>query len=343
MGLGLMSSGEEIFDALVDCLAEAMTAGFDQSAADHILMRDKGNELRSGETMIALLGPKLARLAQNILKAAEHKAVKRYATYRAHVRYSSDPLIYELEDARSTFSAALLKAQGTNATALDALKLVIAQIRVAAVTTALGSDCIAVPKTNLKAAAPSPRRREISAVDIDENVAQTLLVMTAVGGDWDAGIAALRSIEGSPANKGGIVTSIIALAQDVDGEIHLQKIRARLERALSERAICTGIAARPSAPKANVSASLKQRAAKPVTVPIRSPTTIEMDVQKQRGASAAPPKMHRGQTMPQKQAAASTAEAHRTLAERFRAPSRQDSRDILAARQAEALKNRRGR
>lgn len=222
---------DELVGALIDAAVEAVTAGLDEVATDHQAMRAKGQDLRDRAAELALLGPRLYKLARTILGEVECRSVPRFAAAFAHVRYSKDAPVNELEDARRTLNHALLKTQNSpNAMAL--FLLAIAVVRVRAITLALGPMCVAVPpRTGHK----ELRRREIDAADIDAEVADLIAAMT--DGDWDAALAQLRVLETTPTNRIGIVTSLVALAEDADGYAHLNKIATRLHRAGFSRAV----------------------------------------------------------------------------------------------------------
>ncbi|QDZ06895.1 hypothetical protein FPZ24_04885 [Sphingomonas panacisoli] len=221
---------EELTGALIDAAVEAVTAGLDEAAADHHAMRAKGQELRDNAAMVALLGPRLYKLARTILGEVERRSVPRFAAAFAHVRYSKDPPVNELEDARRTLNRALLKTQ-SSPDAMAMFLLAVATVRVRAITLALGPLCVAVPP---RAGRKELRRREIDAADVDPEVADLIIAMT--DGGWEAALAQLRALETAPTNRIGIVTSLIALAEDSDGYALLNKIAVRLRRAGFNRA-----------------------------------------------------------------------------------------------------------
>ena len=227
---------EELGTALVDGLVECVLAGFDTSMADHLVMHAKGEELRSRSADVALLGPTLFKLAKTLLGEVERKSIPRYAAARQHVRYSRDPLINELEDARATLSAALLKV-GDATGGLDRAALLIPIIRVRAVTQAIGAECVTEParSTAGKRRGPELRRRDIDAADIAPEVADAILDMTRDDGDWDGGMALLQRLEFTSANNTGIVSSLAVLAGQPGGRLYLNKISGRLRRAQFNR------------------------------------------------------------------------------------------------------------
>ncbi len=233
---------EELTGALIDAMAEAVTAGLAEATADHQAMRAKGENLRDQGAMFALLGPRLYMLARTILGEVERRSVPRFAAALDHVRYSTDAPVNELEDARRTLNQALLRTEKTPG-AMSILLLAIAIVRVRAITLALGPECVAVP--------PRPgrkelRRRKIEEADIDSEVGDILVAMTE--DDWDGALVRLHALEREPANRVGIVTSLVALAESADGHVHLNKIAARLQRARFDRRTAESYSAKEPAP-----------------------------------------------------------------------------------------------
>lgn len=260
-----MDDLERLTGALIDAMVDAVVAGLDDAAAAHSAMRGKGEELRARAAAAALLGPKLSKLALLLLGEVERKAMPRYAAYLNSVRYSSDAPINELEDARRSLNSAVLAASGERSPA-QALDLALAIVRMRAITTAIGAQCMAEPARGKKKGKGGPelRRREIDASDIPPVVAQAVLAMTQGAGDWDAGLAVLRELETTPANGIGLVSSLLALAHTADGHAHLNLIATRLQRAQFNR----GAAAASSFPPA---VPLPSEASGPPAIPVPSP------------------------------------------------------------------------
>ena len=236
---------EDLTSALIDAAVEAVTAGLTEATADHLAMRAKGENLRDQAAMFALLGPRLYMLARTILGEVERRSVPRFAAALDHVRYSTDAPVNELEDARRTLNQALLKTEKTPSV-MSIFLLAIAIVRVRAITLALGPECVAVP--------PRPgrkelRRRNIDEADIDPEVGDLLIAMTE--GDWNGALVRLHALEREPANRVGIVTSLVALAESAEGHVHLNRIATRLQRARFDRRTAGSYSANEHAAPAN--------------------------------------------------------------------------------------------
>lgn len=218
-------------NALIDAAVETVMAGFDEAADAHQAMRAKGTELRQRAAAVELLGPALSKLAQQLVGEIQRRAVPRYAAMLRHVRYSEDADINELEDARRTLNAALLTAQRTP-DALHRSLVMLAIIRVRAITIAVGAECVAAPiPDGQRSGGPIPRRREIGPDDVPLMVARIIVVMLQDRATWASGLKQLRTLETDPANAFGLVSSIVALAEQPSGPSYIRSIAARIERA----------------------------------------------------------------------------------------------------------------
>lgn len=218
-------------NALIDAAVEAVMAGFDEAADAHHAMRARGTELRQRAAAVELFGPALSKLAQQLVGEIQRRAVPRYAAMLRNVRYSADADINELEDARRTLNTALLTAQR----APDALRrslVMLAIIRVRAITIAVGAECVAAPiPDGQRSGGPTPRRREIGPDDIPIAVARIVVAMARDRAAWANGIEQLGALETDPANAFGLVSSIVALAEQPSGSSYIRLIAARIERA----------------------------------------------------------------------------------------------------------------
>lgn len=135
---------DDALDAIGSLLCEAAFAGFDAAVDQHQASRATGAELRDGAVALALLGPHLSRLFQEIICEAIRKTVPRFNAWRLHPGYHRDALVFELEDAEKSLHDAILNSSGL-ASAFRIFNIVVAIIRVRAITIAIGSECIAEP------------------------------------------------------------------------------------------------------------------------------------------------------------------------------------------------------
>lgn len=218
-------------NALIDTAVETVMAGFDEAADAHRAMRARGEELRQRTAAVELLGPALSKLAQQLVGEIQCRAVPRYAAMLRHVRYSADADINELEDARRTLNGALLTAQRMP----DALRrslVMLAIIRVRAITIAVGAECVATPiPDGQRSGGPTPRRREIGPDDIPVAVARIVVAMSRDRAAWAHGLEQLGTLETDHANAFGLVSSIVALAEQPGGQSYIRLIAGRIERA----------------------------------------------------------------------------------------------------------------
>lgn len=223
---------DDALDAIGNLLCEAAFAGFDAAVDQHQASRATGAELRDGAVALALLGPHLNRLFQEITGEAIRKTVPRFNACRLHPRYRRDALVFELEDAEKSLHDAILNSSGL-AWPSRIFNIVVAIIRVRAVTIAIGSECIAepVPSGQQKKSAPSLRRRKITAVDIPDEIAEILLNSTAGPEHWTAALNALAAIRGTALDVGAIATKLSALAELDDGPEIFNQIITRLRSA----------------------------------------------------------------------------------------------------------------
>ena len=220
---------DDAVDAIGNLLCEAAFAGFDAAVDQHQASRATGAELRDGAVALALLGPCLNRLLQGIIGEASRKTVPRFNAWRLHPGYRRDALVFELEDAEKSLHDAILNSSSL-AWPLRIFNIVVAIIRVRAVTIAIGSECIAepAPPGQQKKSAPSPRRRKITAADIPEEIADILLNSTNGPEHWAAAITNLAAIRGTALDVGAIATKLSALAELEDGPEIFNQIITRL-------------------------------------------------------------------------------------------------------------------
>jgi hypothetical protein len=302
-------------NALIDAAVETVMAGFDEAADAHRAMRARGEELRQRTAAVDLLGPALSKLAQQLVGEIQRRAVPRYAAMLRHVRYSADADINELEDARRTLNGALLTAQRTP----DALRrslVMLAIIRVRAITIAVGAECVAAPiPDGQRSGGPVPRRREIGPDDIPVAVARIVVAMARDRAAWAHGLEQLQTLETDHANAFGLVSSIGALAEQPGGQSYIRSIAARIERAgIDLQRSEADIAAPPAVTPAPV----------PLPVPAPAPPA-------QRPAPAPPP------ASPQPVPPDRSGMLDRFGAHLARAP---DARALLSARQGRASPTR---
>lgn len=219
-------------DAIGNLLCEAAFAGFDAAVDQHQASRATGAELRDGAVALALLGPCLNRLLQGLIGEASRKTVPRFNAYRLHPRYRRDALVSELEDAEKSLYDAILNSSGM-APAFRIFNIVVAIIRVRAITIAIGSECIAepAPSGQQKKSAPTPRRRKITAADIPDEIAEILLNSTNGPEHWAAALTNLAAIRGTALDVGAIATKLSALAELDDGPEIFNQIITRLRSA----------------------------------------------------------------------------------------------------------------
>ncbi|WP_144035669.1 hypothetical protein [Sphingopyxis bauzanensis] len=216
-------------DAIGNLLCEAAFAGFDAAVDQHQASRATGAELRDGAVALALLGPCLNRLLQGLIGEASRKTVPRFNAYRLHPRYRRDALVSELEDAEKSFHDAILNSSGL-VWPSRIFNIVVAIIRIRAVTIAIGPECIAepAPPGQQKKSAPSLRRRKITAADIPDEIAEILLNSTNGPEHWAAAITNLAAIRGTALDVGAIATKLSALAELEDGPEIFNQIITRL-------------------------------------------------------------------------------------------------------------------
>jgi hypothetical protein len=234
---------DDAVDAIGNLLCEAAFAGFDAAVDQHQKSRAKGAELRDGAAALALLGPTLKRLAEEIIGEAVRKTAARYNAYRRHPRYRRDALVFELEDAEKSLHDAIINTS-CSGPMLRVFNIVIAIIRVRAITIALGSECIAepVPSGQQKKSAPTPRRRAMTAADIPEEIAEILLNSTNGPENWAAALSALAAIRGTALDVGAIATKLLALAELDDGPEIFNQIITRLRSASYSRKAHSAVA-----------------------------------------------------------------------------------------------------
>lgn len=220
---------DDAVDAIGNLLCEAAFAGFDAAVDQHQASRATGAELRDGAVAHALLGPCLNRLLQGLIGEAIRKTVPRFNAWRLHPGYRRDALVFELEDAEKSFHDAILNSSGL-AWPLRIFNIVVAIIRIRAVTIAIGPECIAepAPSGQQKKSAPTPRRRKITAADIPTEIAEILLNSTNGPEHWAAAITNLAAIRGTALDVGAIATKLSALAELEDGPEIFNQIITRL-------------------------------------------------------------------------------------------------------------------
>lgn len=220
---------DDALDAIGDLLCEAAFAGFDAAVDQHQKSRAKGAELRDGAAALALLGPTLNRLAEEIIGEAVRKTAARYNAYRRHPRYRRDALVFELEDAEKSLHDAIVNTSRSGPM-LSVFNIVIAIIRVRAITIALGPECTAEPVRagQQRKSAPTPRRRAMTAADIPTEIAEILLNSTNGPEQWAPAITNLAAIRGTALDVGAIATKLSALAELEDGPEIFNQIITRL-------------------------------------------------------------------------------------------------------------------
>ena len=220
---------DDAVDAIGNLFCEAAFAGFGAAVDQHQKSRAKGADLRGRAAALALLGPSLNKLSEELFGKAVPKTVGRYNAYRRHPRYSCDALVFELEDAEKSLHDVILNTSGMGPR-LQAFYLAIAIIRLRAITIAIGPECIVEPVRSgqQKKSAPTPRRRAMTAADIPTEIAEILLSSTNGPEHWAAAITNLAAIRGTALDVGAIATKLSALAELEDGPEIFNQIITRL-------------------------------------------------------------------------------------------------------------------
>lgn len=224
------------FDALSDLVADVISAGFMAAIAQHDTTREIAQNLRDGALVQALLGAQLTKLLGSIAGDAERKTAIRYASYLKHPRLGRGPLIDEAEDADASLNEAVIAAQSSTGVG-PKVTLALAILRVRAITQAIGPACIYPPheRTAPGRKGQRQRRREITAADVPDEVAEILLRPVGSVDDQAALVRSLAEIESGEHNRGALVTKIIALVDQPDGHVVLNTIAGRIRRARFER------------------------------------------------------------------------------------------------------------
>lgn len=242
-------------DALTDLAVEVVTSGFALATEQHGTASDLGRKLREGATVQALLGPQLSKLATALSGDIERKTAVRYAAYLKHPRLGREPLIDEAENADISLNVAIVAAQAScNASTSVALALAI--LRVRAITQATGPACIYPPRgqANLGRTGQRQRRREITAADVPDAIAEVLLGSCNSTDEQAELTERLRAFEHSQYNEFGLVTKVLALVEKPDGQSVLHTISSRIRQARLDRGVDPDVVAPPRSELRNVRA-----------------------------------------------------------------------------------------
>ncbi len=210
-------------DALIDVATNVVVGGAASSTRGYESARDTAADLRSEEALRQMIGPALHRVALEMSSKVERQATPRFRSILAHPRRGRQQLIDELDDADTELNTAIHEA-GSLPTAAAALRVVLAIIRVRAITMALGEQAFADPRGPRGGNAPTPRRRGIKVTDLGEDVARTVIAAIDAGGRWHAALEPLRMLEPTAANRSGVATKILAFADMPDGHAILERI-----------------------------------------------------------------------------------------------------------------------
>lgn len=216
---------QSALDALIGVATDVVVGGVASSVHGHQSACDAAADLRSEVALQKVVGPALYKLAYGMSAEVERRAVPRFRSILAHPRRGREQLIDELDDADTEFNTAIHEA-GSSPTPAAALRLALAIIRVRAITMALGEQAFADPRGPKGGATPTPRRREIKAADLGEDVARAVIAAVDAGDQWHAALEPLRALEATGANRSGVATKILAFADMPDGRAILERIAA---------------------------------------------------------------------------------------------------------------------
>jgi hypothetical protein len=222
---------DQALNAAIEATAAAVMARFDAAEDAQYAAREKGAGLRDRVAARELLGPALMGLASKLVDEVERRTTPRYEAALRHPRYGREALVNEADDAEVTINT-LITSAAHPPTMAQTFDITIAAVRVRAITSALGPKCFTGPKSaKSDNGYPVPRRRPLSAADVDPEVAQLILEMGEAGHGWRGVLEKMRWLETTPANRAGTVSKIVALADLADGRAHVDHMVEQLKRA----------------------------------------------------------------------------------------------------------------
>lgn len=115
----------------------------------------------------------------------ERRASPRFRSILAHPRHGREQLSEELDNAETELNTAIHKA-GATPNATEHFRFALAIIRLRAIKVALGEKAFADPRGPKGGGGPTPRRREIRATDLGEDVARGVIAAIDAGDRWYA-------------------------------------------------------------------------------------------------------------------------------------------------------------
>lgn len=212
-------------DAVVDGISQAIVQACARDAQLHLDTQTKSAELVAELALEQALGPELKKFGRELFAAVGARSSQRAAEKYNHPRMSADAAIRDLQDAQTTLQRAIAKAKSETPDAK--LAVVLASLRLTAITQALGPDCIVAEKAARHG--PQHVRRKPTADDIPPQI-KAIIAKMAQGDedDFEAGIYALGEISGTPQDLGLIATKLLALATYTNGFEHICTIAANV-------------------------------------------------------------------------------------------------------------------
>lgn len=212
-------------DAVVDGISQAIVQACARDAQLHLDTQTKSAELVAELALEQALGPELKKFGRELFAAVGARSSQRAAEKYNHPRMSADAAIRDLQDAQTTLQRAIARAKSETPDAK--LAVVLASLRLTAITQALGPDCIVAEKAARHG--PQHVRRKPTADDIPPQI-KAIIEKMAQGDedDFEAGIYALGEISGTPQDVGLIATKLHALATYTNGFEHICTIAANV-------------------------------------------------------------------------------------------------------------------
>lgn len=232
----------QIIDQCTSGVADGLSAAVADVVDSGIAISDRRKTLVTGATIQALLGPKLAELVKGLGADIERKTAERFQAALDHPRYGREPIIDELENAEVAFNEAVLAAQRDGSLA-NIVAVMLAGIRLSAVTTVVGEACVVPPIVDggKGRTGPKQRRRKITADDVPSQIKELVCRAAFDASEDDAAIAELGELRGTTVDRGGIVTKIVALAQLEGGRKFVNEIATRIKKASPDSAKLTDV------------------------------------------------------------------------------------------------------
>ena len=232
-----MNDIAQTIDLCTSILADGLSAAVANVVDNSVAVSNCRRALVTGATIHALLGPKLTELVKGVGADIERKTVERFQAALEHPRYGREPIIDELENAEVAFNEAVLAAQRDTSLA-NIVAVLLARIRLNAVTTAVGEACVVPPIVDNARGRTGrrQRRRKITADDVPNQIKE--LVCRAAFDDehYEDALAELGDLCGSEIDRGGIVTKIVTLAQLHGGRKFVNEMATRIKRASPDSA-----------------------------------------------------------------------------------------------------------